>query len=49
VDYIKSVTEMKSTKSCLCRRTVTVMMERQQQTKQFLIASSNHLNITMIT
>jgi len=35
VDYIKRVTEMKSTKSCPCLRTVTVMMERQQQTKYF--------------
>jgi len=30
VDYIERVTGMKPTKSCLCRWTVTVVMERWQ-------------------
>jgi len=34
--YIERVTEMKPTKLCLGRRTVTVVMERQQNNFQLL-------------
>jgi len=30
VDYIERVTGMKRTKSCLCHRTMTIVMEQQQ-------------------
>jgi len=44
VDNIERVTGMKPTKSCLCHRTATVVMEQQQNISDYLniIRSSNN-------